>query len=212
MTDEQLASFIDKLGKDDASEQLGSVLSFDDLEIVSATKRAKEYERKPSWIDKFKTFVSSIHYDSNVSRDIRRLAIVPSFCVAALICVMLFSPLSQQYTDIGLARGMTCSEELDSLVQVRDFQSALDYINREINILNEDIPKIAYLDRFRSKQERYEISLVRAEIYELNWVRIQVLSAQGDNAALHDALKKYSHVIGYHQSEAKSLLKQLEGE
>ena len=133
-------------------------------------------------------------------------------CIGILILVgmMLFSPLATQF-NAGLGRGVSNEAEVDALIEAGQFQDALDRVESEISENSKDLPRIAYLDRYLPEETRYETSLARLEIYELQWKRIEILSAMGSKENLRKALKEYTSVIGYHQEAAKEMLNQLEG-
>lgn len=54
-----------------------------------------------------------------------------------------------------------------------------------------------------------DVAIARADIYELQWKRIELLKATYQVDALRDALEDYVDVIGYNQEAAESMLKQL---
>lgn len=130
--------------------------------------------------------------------------------ILILVAVMCFSPLSSQYHE-GLERGISCVTIVNVLVEAKDYNGALEIVNSEITEKMNSLPGIAYFDRFLPKEKRYEVSLSRLEIYELQWKRIQVLTLMGDNDLLRQSLKKYTSIIGYHQEDAKEMLNQMEG-
>lgn len=211
MTDEQLAALIDNKVE---NEECVFPYLIDDIEIVNATRKAIKLERKPSYLKRILLYFRSWRWSKNspVSREIYRLAFVPCLAVVALVFIMISSPLSQQYNEnITFARGVENDNILDSLIQQQDYQTALELVNAEIVERSNNLPKMPYFDRFHPKQERYEISLSRAEIYELRWKKMEILSAQHNITALRKELKGYSSIIGYHQEEAKDKLKQLGG-
>lgn len=74
------------------------------------------------------------------------------------------------------------------------------------------MPRFAYFDRFLSEEEWMDVANARADVYELQWKRIEVLKATNQIDALRDALEDYVDVIGYNQEAAESLLKQLNNE
>ena len=61
-------------------------------------------------------------------------------------------------------------------------------------------------------QERVDVANARADIYELQWMRIGILKEMGNRASLAEALKDYCTVIGYNQEKAKTMLDSLESE
>ena len=148
----------------------------------------------------------------NINKDLKRILCASTISVVILVSVMMFSPLASQFDDDGLSRGVASEWELDSLVQAKEYQSALDKVDSIIADKNSGLPRYAYFDRFMSEQERYEASVARAEIYDLQWKRIEILQAKRDEAVLKSALEDYSYIIGYNQERAKTLLNQIKEE
>ena len=129
--------------------------------------------------------------------------------ILILVGIILFSPLATQFS-AGLGRGVSNEAEVDALIEAGQFQDALYRVESKIVENSKDLPRIAYLDRYLPAEKRYETSLARLEIYELQWKRIEILSAMGSKENLRKALKDYTSVIGYHQEAAKEMLNQLE--
>ena len=148
----------------------------------------------------------------NVNRDLKRILCASTLSVVILICVMIFSPLASQFDDNGLSRGAASEFELDSLVEAKEYQSALVRVDSIIADKKSSLPRFAYFDRFLSEQERYDASVARSEIYDLQWKRIEILQAKRDEAVLKSALEDYADIIGYNQERAKALLKQIKEE
>ena len=147
--------------------------------------------------------------NNKINRDLKRILCVSSLFVVILVGVMMFSPLASQFNDDGLSRGTASAWELDSLVEAKKFHAALVRVDSTIAEKEMDLPHIAYFDRFLSEQERYNASVARAEIYDLQWKRIEILQAKHDETALKSALEDYSGIIGYNQERAKVLLNQI---
>lgn len=145
----------------------------------------------------------------NINRDLKRILGASSLFVVILVGVMIFSPLASQFDDDGLSRGAANEWELDSMVEAKEYQSALVRVDSIIADKESDLPRFAYFDRFLSEQERYDASVARAEIYDLQWKRIEVLQAKNDVVTLKAALDDYADIIGYNQGRAKALLKQI---
>ena len=95
------------------------------------------------------------------------------------------------------------------MVEAKEYQSALVRVDSIIADKEKDLPRFAYFDRFLSEQERYDASVARAEIYDLQWKRIEILQAKNDAVTLKAALDDYADIIGYNQKRAKALLKQI---
>ena len=144
-----------------------------------------------------------------IRKDLMRILCVSSFSVVILVGVMIFSPLASHIDDDGLSRGAASEWELDSLVEAKEYQIALNRVDSVITEKEHDLPRFAYFDRFLSKKERYDASVLRAEIYDLQWKRIEILRTTNDENALKAALEDYSGIIGYNRKRAKSLLNQI---
>lgn len=139
----------------------------------------------------------------------KRILCASCISIFVLIGVMVFSPLASQFDESGLSRGTGNEWELDSLLEVKEYQTALNRVDSIITEKGHGLPRFAYFDRFLSEKERYDAGVLRAEIYDLQWKRIEILWAKKDNAALKVALEDYCGIIGYNQEQAKSLLYQL---
>lgn len=148
----------------------------------------------------------------NINKDLKRILCASTISVVILVSVMMFSPLASQFDDDGLSRGGASKWELDSLVQAKEYQSALVRVDSIIADKESSLLRFAYFDRFLSEQERYDASVARAEIYDLQWKRIEILQAKRDEAALRSALEDYADIIGYNQERAKALLNQIKEE
>lgn len=147
-----------------------------------------------------------------ISRDLKRILCASTLSVVILIGVMIFSPLASQFDDDGLNRGAASEWVLDSLVEAKEYQSALITVDSIIADKESGLSRFAYFDRFLSEQERYDASVARTEIYDLQWKRIEILQAKKDEAVLRSALEDYADIIGYNQELAKALLKQIKEE
>ena len=146
---------------------------------------------------------------NRINRDLKRILGISIFFVVMLIGAMIFSPFATQFDDDGLIRGAVNEWELDSLLETKEYQAALVRIDSIIAEKESDLPRIAYFDRFLPEQERYDATVARAEIYDLQWKRIEILQAKRDETALKSALEDYSNIIGYNQERAKALLNQI---
>lgn len=94
-------------------------------------------------------------------------------------------------------------------MQTKEYQGALHWVDSIIEKKSSDLPRFTYFDRFLSEQRRYEVGVLRAEIYDLQWKRIEILQAKNDDGELKTALNNYCGIIGYNQKRAKALLNQL---
>lgn len=132
-----------------------------------------------------------------------------SVMILALVGVMFFSPLSSQFTDDSISRGSSWVIDVDELINHNQEEQALRLVDSLIEVKSKDLPRIAYLDRFLSEDERMDVANARADVYELQWKRIEILKATNQIGALRDALEDYVDVIGYNQEVAESMLNQL---
>lgn len=122
---------------------------------------------------------------------------------------MFFSPLSSQFTDNSVSRGSSWVMDIDALVDASQPEQALNLVDSLIKVKGQDLPRFAYFDRFLSEDERIDAANARADVYELQWKRIEILKATNQINALRDALGDYVDVIGYNQEAAEVLLNQL---
>lgn len=153
-----------------------------------------------------------INIKENISRDLKRILYTSTLFVVVLIGMMIFSPLALQFDNDGLSRGAACEWDLDSLVEAKEYQSALFRVDSIIADKESGLPRFSYFDRFMSEQERYDASVARAEIYGLQWKRIEILQVKRDKDVLKSALEDYVNIIGYNKERAKALLKQIKEE
>ena len=132
-----------------------------------------------------------------------------SVIIIALVGVMFFSPLSSQFTDDSVSRGSSWIIDVDELINENQEEQALRLVDSLIEVKSQDLPRFAYFDRFLSEDERMDVANARADVYELQWKRIEILKATNQMDALRDALEEYIDVIGYNQEAAEGVLKQL---
>lgn len=142
-------------------------------------------------------------------KDLKYLVGGSSVVVLALVGVMFFSSLSSQFTDDSVSRGSSWGMDVDELINHNQEEQALHLVDSLIEVKSQDLPRFAYFDRFLSEDERMVVANARADIYELQWKRIEILKATNRIDALCDALEGYVDVIGYNQEAAESMLKQL---
>lgn len=142
-------------------------------------------------------------------KDLKYLVGGSSAIIMALVGVMFFSPLSSQFADESVSRGSSWEMNIEELVNANQHNQALNLVDSLIEVKSKDLPRIAYLDRFLSEDERMDVANARADIYELQWKRIEILKATNQIGALRDALEDYVDVIGYNQEVAESMLNQL---
>lgn len=132
-----------------------------------------------------------------------------SVIIIALVGVMFFSPLSSQFTDDSVSRGSSWIIDVDELINENQEEQALRLVDSLIEVKSQDLPRFAYFDRFLSEDERMDVANARADVYELQWKRIEILNATNQKDVLRDALEDYVDVIGYNQGAAEALLKQI---
>lgn len=132
-----------------------------------------------------------------------------SIIIMALVGVMFFSPLSSQFTDDSVSRGSSWIIDVDELINENQEEQALRLVDSLIEVKSQNLPRFTYFDRFLSEDERMDVANARADIYELQWTRIEILKATNQTDALRGALEDYVDVIGYNQEAAEALLKQI---
>ena len=148
------------------------------------------------------------HY-TNIKTDLKWLISISSSIVIGLVGVMLFSPLSSQFTDKDLCRGDTWCMEIDDMMNAKLYDKALDMTDSLITIKEMDLPKIAYFDRYLTEDKRIDAANARADIYDLQWKRIEILQATNNREMLKTELEEYCSIIGYNQKKAILILNQL---
>ena len=122
---------------------------------------------------------------------------------------MFFSPLSSQFTDDSVSRGSSWEMDVDEFIYSNKTDQALNMVDSLIEVKSQNLPCFAYFDRFLSADERMDAANARADIYELQWKRIEILNSTNQTESLRDALEDYVSVIGYNQEAAEVMLKQL---
>ena len=140
-------------------------------------------------------------------KDLKYLVGGSSVAILALVGAMFFSPLSSQFTVDSISRGSSWGMDVEELVNANQHNQALNLVDSLIEVKSQNLPRFAYFDRFLSEDERMDVANARADIYELQWTRIEILKATNQINALRDALEDYVDVIGYNQDAAKALLK-----
>lgn len=142
-------------------------------------------------------------------KDLKYLVGGSSVVILALVGVMFFSPLSSQFTDDSVSRGSSWEMDIEELINANQLNQALNLVDSLIEVKSQNLPRFAYFDRFLSEDERMDVANARADVYELQWKRIEILKATNQINALRDALGDYVNVIGYNQEAAESMLNQL---
>lgn len=140
-------------------------------------------------------------------KDLKYLVGGSSVVILALVGVMFFSPLSSQFADDSVSRGSSWEMDIEELINANQYNQALNLVDSLIEVKSQNLSRFAYFDRFLSEDERMDVANARADVYELQWKRIEILKATNQIIALRDALEDYVDVIGYNQDAAKALLK-----
>ena len=141
--------------------------------------------------------------------DLKYLVCGSSVAILALVGIMFFSPLASQFVADGAGRGASWKMDIDELIDSNQHERALSVVDSLIDAKRGNLPRFAYFDRFLSEDERYDAANARADIYELQWMRIELLSAANNTSALREALEEYVGIIGYNRDAAKCMLKLL---
>ena len=144
-----------------------------------------------------------------ISKDLKCLIGGSGVIILALVGVMFFSPLSSQFTDESVSRGSSWEMDVDEFIYSNKTDQALNMVDSLIEVKSQNLPCFAYFDRFLSEDERMDAANARADIYELQWKRIEILNSTNQTESLRDALEDYVSVIGYNQEAAEVMLKQL---
>ena len=129
--------------------------------------------------------------------------------ILALVGVMFFSPLSSQFADDSVSRGSSWEMDIEELINANQYNQALNLVDSLIEVKSHNLPRFAYFDRFLSEDKRIDVANARADVYELQWKRMEILNATNQKDVLRDALEDYVDVIGYNQEAAEALLKQI---
>ena len=144
-----------------------------------------------------------------MNKDLKYLVGGSSVVILVLASVMFFSPLSSQFADDSVSRGSSWEMDVEELINHNQEEQALHLVDSLIEVKSQDLPRFAYFDRFLSESERMDIANARADVYELQWIRIEILKATNQTDALRGTLEDYVDVIGYNQEAAEALLKQI---
>lgn len=148
-------------------------------------------------------------YYRYIHKDLKYLIGGSSAIIMALVGVMFFSPLSSQFTDDSVSRGSSWEMDITEFINANQPNQALNLVDSLIKVKSQNLPRFAYFDRFLSEEERIDVANARADVYELQWKRIEILNATNQKDVLRDALEDYVDVIGYNQEAAEGMLKQL---
>lgn len=145
-------------------------------------------------------------------KDLKYLVGGSSVVILALVGVMFFSPLSSQFADDSVSRSSSWEMDIEEPINANQYNQALNLVDSLIEVKSQNLPRFAYFDRFLSEDERMDVANARADVYELQWKRIEILNATNQKDVLRDALEDYVDVIGYNQEAAERMLKQLNNE
>lgn len=145
-------------------------------------------------------------------RDMMYVISTSCLLVLCLVVFMFFSPLSSQFTEDGAGRGESWETEISEYISTKNYPQALHVVDSIIKSKQEGLPRFPYLDRFLEEEKRVDVGNARADIYELQWLRIGILKEMGNRALLVEALNDYCTVIGYNQDKAKAMLSSLANE
>ena len=145
-------------------------------------------------------------------RDMMYVISTSCLLVLCLVVFMFFSPLSSQLTKECSIRGESWETEISEYISTKNYPQAIHVVDSIIKNKQKGLPRFPYLDRFLDEEERVDVANVRADIYELQWMRIGILKEMGNRASLVEALNDYCTVIGYNQDKAKTMLNSLESE
>ena len=124
-------------------------------------------------------------------KDLKYLIGGSSVMILALVGVMFFSPLSSQFADDSVSRGSSWEMDIEELINTNQYNPALNLVDSLIEVKSQDLPRFSYFDRFLSEDERMDAANARADIYELQWKRIELLKATNQTGALRIALEDY---------------------
>lgn len=144
-----------------------------------------------------------------MAKDLKYFIYGSGVMIASLLCVMVFSPLSMQFSMKEINSSSSWEGKVNRLMSA---EAALKMVEEEIAEKSEELPRIAYFDRFLSADKRHDVQKTRTDIYELHWKRIELLEFMNETDALREALEDYSKVIGYNQDTAKTMLDRLKAD
>lgn len=145
----------------------------------------------------------------SIKNDLKLLVGGSGTIIVVLMGVLFFSPLSIQFIDDSVSRGSSWEMDFNDLLQCNQAGQALNMVDSLIEVKSKELPRVAYFDRFLSEDEQMDAANARADIYELQWKRIEILNSTNQTESLRDALEEYVNVIGYNQEAAEVMLKQL---
>lgn len=146
---------------------------------------------------------------NDIRKDLKHLIGGAGVIILALVGIMILSPLSVQFNQDGLSRGNSWEKEVNTFIDCGQPEQALALIEELIETKSQDLPRLAYFDRFLPNERQSDVTNSRADIYDLQWERITILQALNRTQDLQESLRSYVNIIGYNQQAAKDMLKQL---
>ena len=145
----------------------------------------------------------------SIWKDLRYIISSSGIMILALVIIMIYSPLALQFNEDGASRGGYWDTEISRLLLSNQPEKALNIVDSLINDKSKNLHKIAYFDRFLSEDQRIEASIARVDIYDLQWMRFEILQTIKPDSDFIGELERYSRIIGYNQEKAEILLHKL---
>lgn len=142
-------------------------------------------------------------------KDLKYILSGSGIMVSVLVIVMIYSPLALQFNEDGAGRGEYWKDEVSKLLLSNQPTKALNIIDSLINEKSKDLNNIAYFDRFLPEDQRIEASIARADIYDLQWVRFEILQTIEPDCDFIGELERYAKIFGYNQEKAETLLNKI---
>lgn len=139
-------------------------------------------------------------------------------CVAALLIFQPFAAVSpldelsiEQPSMAGLRGASEDMAEIEKLMDIPDYEAALNKTEIAIDRLKEQIEEFDGLDEYFDEEALYEEELDKTQLSELRWTYIYLLIKNNENKKAMKELKKYIKESQYaeHLPEAKQLLEKM---
>lgn len=144
-----------------------------------------------------------------IHKDLKYVIGSSGVVIITLVGIMFFSPLASQFTDEGIRSGSLWEVEVDEYLSTDRAEMALELVDSIIAVKEQNLPRFAYFDRYLSENERMDVANARADVYDLQWKRIEILNKMKRTNELREALEDYVKLTGYNQTSANIMLKQL---
>lgn len=144
-----------------------------------------------------------------IHKDLKYVIGSSGVVIITLVGIMFFSPLASQFTDEGVRSGSLWEVEVDEYLSTDRAEMALALVDSMILVKGQDLSRFAYFDRYLSENERMDVANARADVYDLQWKRIEILNKMKRTNELREALEDYVKLTGYNQTSANIMLKQL---